>query len=182
METGKRPQTKEQKQVITRLKNKVKQQDEIIARQAEDILPMKEWFKALKQTIKEIIVTVYCPRCKKRISKKPIPKQRAMTGSGGPETIFKFGENRGRGNIKELQGENYQGIMVSDDYGAYKNSFKEGKHALCWAHPFRKFKLLAKSKNLSKKTRKHCQGEYIIFAKLSGGRTNKTSFKLTKKP
>ena len=354
METGKRPQTKEQrqKQIISRLKNRIKKQDKIIAKQAieivdlkeklekaltyidelqlivfgkkkkkdngddddfnlpkkpksefkkrskssyrrktpkekdvtdivihsidqcpdcghqlekfkfleffiEDILPMKEWFKVLKKTIKEIIVSGYCPHCKKRFSKKPIPKQKCSLGTNirqlvvfqstvcqlsnnqiidfadgclrfkiakgeickileeqaqklrpayenlkvrirdnpvnqmdesgwkvakqgakdgdyvwvttpakSTDTVFEFGKNRGGGNIKNLQGDDYTGITVSDDYNGYKNAFEIGKHALCWAHPFRKFRLLATSKNLNKKKKEHCRKEYIIFAKL----------------
>ncbi|MEA2036708.1 MAG: IS66 family transposase [Nanoarchaeota archaeon] len=223
----------------------------------EDILPMAEWHSVLKKTVKEIIVSGYCPNCKKKYSSKPIPKQKcslgpnirqfvvfqtmigqlsqsqtidfakgclginiskgeinkiledqaiklkpayedlkacirdkpvmhmdetswklskqgagngdyvwAMTGGKGSETVFKLGRNRGGGNIEKIQGDNYQGVTVTDDYNAYKNAFETGKHALCWAHPFRKFRMLANSKNLSEKKRNHCREEYVIFSKL----------------
>ena len=77
----------------------------------------------------------------------------AMTGREGPETVFELGKNRGGGNIEKMQGGDYQGITVTDDYNAYKNAFVTGKHALCWSHPFRKFRILANSKNLDKRKR-----------------------------
>ena len=47
----------------------------------EDILPMAEWHSVLKKTVEEIIVSGYCPNCKKRYSDKPIPKQKCSLGA-----------------------------------------------------------------------------------------------------
>ncbi len=64
------------------------------------------------------------------------------------DTVFVLGKNRSVGNAKKLLGENYQGIGVTDNYGAYTNIFRTGNHALCWAHPHRKFRDLKNSKYL----------------------------------
>lgn len=82
------------------------------------------------------------------------------------DSIFLLGKNRGGGNALDLIGEDYQGIGVSDDYGAYTNLFQKGKHALCWAHPLRKFRDLKDSKKLSKVKKKQATKVYTDFAKL----------------
>lgn len=45
-----------------------------------DILPIMDWFKVLKKTTRIKIMTGYCPKCKKRISAIPIPKQKVSLG------------------------------------------------------------------------------------------------------
>ena len=82
------------------------------------------------------------------------------------DTVFVLGKNRGRGNAQELLGKDYQGIGVSDDYGAYTNLFKIGKHALCWAHPIRKFRDLKNSNSLEKSKKETCRLFYDKFASL----------------
>lgn len=83
------------------------------------------------------------------------------TSAVGPETIFRLGRSRGKGNAKELRGEASDQVGVSDDYGSYDALFKN--HALCWAHPLRKFRDLAKSGVLSGKHHDHCLGFYERF-------------------
>lgn len=68
-----------------------------------------------------------------------------MTGMQSKESVYILGENRGGGHTTDLQGENYQGFTVTDDYNAYK---KLPRHQLCWAHLIRKFRDLATSKEL----------------------------------
>lgn len=90
-----------------------------------------------------------------------------MSGSLSKESIFLIGESRGGGNVPKLIGENYQGVIVSDDYGAYK---KLPNHQLCWAHLLRHFRDLAKSGELNQENKKYCRGEYeklcLIFEDL----------------
>jgi transposase len=90
----------------------------------------------------------------------------AMSGveEGNTDTVFKLGKNRGRGNAQDLIGENYPGVGVSDDYGAYTNLFSKGKHALCWAHPHRKFRDLKDSPSLKGEKKKACDLFYDEFA------------------
>lgn len=81
-------------------------------------------------------------------------------------TVFALGKNRGKGNATCLLGENYNGIGVSDDYPAYTNTFKLGKHALCWAHPHRKFRDLKNSSSLEESKKEACKVFYDKFSKL----------------
>ncbi len=82
------------------------------------------------------------------------------------DAVFMLGKNRGKGNIVDLIGENYEGIGVSDDYPAYMNTFEKGKHALCWAHPHRKFRDLKNSSSLEESKKKVCRLFYEKFANL----------------
>jgi hypothetical protein len=68
------------------------------------------------------------------------------TGTDNNDTVFSLGRSRGKGNIDDI-GTAHLGI--SDDYGAYKNTFQE--HQLCWAHPQRKLRDLAESGVFSEK-------------------------------
>jgi len=89
-----------------------------------------------------------------------------MTGIENTDAVFQLGRHRGKGNINDLAGEDYGGVGVSDDYGAYKNAFNKGGHALCWAHPHRKLRDLKNSDSLTKDKKEHCLKEYEKFAKL----------------
>jgi hypothetical protein len=80
-----------------------------------------------------------------------------MSGATSGESVFLVGESRGKGNADKLLGENYQGFVVSDDYGAYK---KIPKHQLCWAHLLRHWRDLVKSGELSEQERGRCKKEY----------------------
>lgn len=74
-----------------------------------------------------------------------------------------FGCSRGKQVAEQLRGEKKGSKGISDDYGAYRDCFED--HGLCWAHPQRKFRYLAESKNISGKTKKACQRTYKSFAK-----------------
>jgi len=82
------------------------------------------------------------------------------------DAVFVLGKTRGKGNAVDLLGENYEGIGVSDDYPAYMNTFEKGKHALCWAHPHRKFRDLKNSSSLEESKKKVCKLFYDKFANL----------------
>jgi transposase len=91
------------------------------------------------------------------------------TGTESNKTIFWFGRSRGKGVAERLRGDITQENVrnqtgVSDDYGVYRNIFKN--HQLCWAHPNRKIRDLAKSSVLKKTKSKHCQRVYKNFAEL----------------
>ncbi|MFH2104886.1 MAG: IS66 family transposase [Parcubacteria group bacterium] len=51
-----------------------------IERYTEDILPMTQWYKALKKVTKETIETGYCNKCSKRVMAKPIAPQPVNLG------------------------------------------------------------------------------------------------------
>jgi regulator of replication initiation timing len=61
------------------------------------------------------------------------------------EAVYIIGVSRGGGHVSDLQGENYQGFTVTDDFVAYK---KLPHHQLCFAHLIRKFRDLARSDEL----------------------------------
>ena len=50
--------------------------------------------------------------------------------------LFRCGVGRGKAEAQTIVGEMFNGIGVSDDYGAYKHLFEQ--HQLCWAHLLRK--------------------------------------------
>ena len=50
--------------------------------------------------------------------------------------LFRCGVGRGKAEAQAIVGERFNGIGVSDDYGAYKHLFQQ--HQLCWAHLLRK--------------------------------------------
>jgi transposase len=56
--------------------------------------------------------------------------------SSAMHVLFRCGVSRSKAEAQAILGENFKGIGVSDDYGAYKNLFNE--HQLCWAHLLRK--------------------------------------------
>ena len=80
-----------------------------------------------------------------------------MSGTESKENVFLIGESRGKGNAEKLL-EDFQGFVVTDDYGAYR---KLKKHQLCWAHLIRKFRDLARSGELEEEQRLHCKNEYM---------------------
>jgi hypothetical protein len=83
------------------------------------------------------------------------------TSSIGPETVFRLGRTRGKGNAEELRGTASGQVGVTDDYGAYDLLFKN--HALCWAHPLRKFRDLSRSGALSATQHERCTDFYKRF-------------------
>jgi hypothetical protein len=50
--------------------------------------------------------------------------------------LFKCGVGRGKAVLTDVLGEQFDGIGITDDYGAYHSQFTE--HQLCWAHFLRK--------------------------------------------
>lgn len=83
------------------------------------------------------------------------------TGTDNNNTVFFFGRSRGKGNIIDI---GTSKVGISDDYGAYKNSFKN--HQLCWAHPHRKLRDLAESGEFGKRKKKQILQTYRSFSEL----------------
>lgn len=88
------------------------------------------------------------------------------TGVNDSDTVFQLGKSRGKGNAEKLKGGNNHQVGITDDYSAYKNLFGEGKHQLCWSHPFRKFRDLKNSKHFIGIKEKRCKKTYRDFGKL----------------
>lgn len=72
-----------------------------------------------------------------------------------------MGQSRGKGNIEAL---GVAKIGITDDYGAYKKIFAE--HQLCWAHPQRKLRDVAESKEIAQEKKTYCMDAYGRFSKL----------------
>jgi transposase len=89
------------------------------------------------------------------------------TAVDSPDALFLLGRTRGKGNAEELRGEQTDQIAVTDDFGAYRKLFGS-HHALCWAHPARKLRDLARSQTLSAEKRAHCAETYAAFCALYG--------------
>ena len=83
------------------------------------------------------------------------------TGTENNDTVFSLGKNRGKGNIDDM---GTAKLGITDDYGAYKNAFEE--HQLCWAHPHRKFRDLAESKEFEGEKKKQVMMTYQQFSQL----------------
>ena len=68
-------------------------------------------------------------------------KRWPMLGAQG-DIAFHYAASRGAAVVKEVLGENYQGVLQTDGYQVYANyaaSLPECTHALCWAHTRRAF-------------------------------------------
>jgi transposase len=87
------------------------------------------------------------------------------TASDSPDTIYRLGQTRGKGNAQALIHNKDQSI-ITDDYSAY-NGLSD-KHGLCWAHPKRKFQDLAESSTLTDERRLYCKKFYDRFCTLLG--------------
>ena len=83
------------------------------------------------------------------------------TGTENFDTVFSLGKSRGKGNIDDI---GIGKLGISDDYGAYKNSFAE--HQLCWAHPARKLRDLAESGEFGRRKKKQILKTYGQFSNL----------------
>jgi transposase len=80
------------------------------------------------------------------------------TASSAPDTIFRLGRSRGKGNAKILFSGDQR--TVTDDYAVYDDV---ENHGLCWAHPKRKFQDLAESAMLTPSRKQRCQKFYKRF-------------------
>ena len=100
-----------------------------------------------------------------------------MQGKDSPEVVFDKGKTRGGGNAVKLLKDS-TAIGVTDDYGVYKNLFRN--HQLCWAHLHRKFRDLAESKIIKSEVLDVCQKafkkESEIYSEIRGvvGRSDLT--------
>jgi transposase len=83
------------------------------------------------------------------------------TGTENNDTVFLLGQSRGKGNIEDL---GVAHLGITDDYGAYRNAFSE--HQLCFAHPQRKLRDVAESKEIEDKKKEPCIDTYIRFSHL----------------
>jgi transposase len=86
-----------------------------------------------------------------------------MSGTETNEAVFLCGRSRGGGVVDELRGDASH-IGITDDYVGYHDKFEE--HALCWAHPHRKFRDLKDSDTLDSATKEYCRNTFDAFSAL----------------
>jgi transposase len=82
-------------------------------------------------------------------------------GAENNDTVFSLGKSRGQGNIDDI---GKAKLGITDDYGAYKNAFKN--HQLCWAHPQRKLRDLALSAEFRDSQKEQALKAYQQFSSL----------------
>jgi Transposase IS66 family len=98
----------------------------------------------------------------------------SMSNPGSPDVVFKLADNRGGGNARDLLGENYQGVGITDRYKAYKHLFEVTRedgsivsnHQICWAHLQRTAKDLTHLVCLSKAKQRHVTRFYTRLASI----------------
>lgn len=126
----------------------------ILNREATKLLPM---YEELKTRLRQESVLHLDESSWKLLLGRLNAYAWVMSGATSKESVFLLGESRGKGNAQALLGDNYQGVVVTDDYAVYdfiKN------HQLCFAHLIRKWRDLAFSSQLDEETSKHCKAEY----------------------
>lgn len=100
-------------------------------------------------------------------SRWPIQSEKAgyawsMSSTTSPDVVFKLADSRGAGNAKELLGENFKGIGITDRYTGYKHLF--WLHQICWAHLQRTAKDLTHLECLTKQKQKYVAKFYRDLA------------------
>jgi hypothetical protein len=86
----------------------------------------------------------------------------SMSSTTNSDVVFKLADSRGLGNAQDLLGENFQGVGITDRYGAYKHLF--ALHQICWAHVQRTAKDLTHLECLSKTKQRHVTKFYQNLA------------------
>lgn len=83
----------------------------------------------------------------------------SMSSAVNTDVVFKLAESRGKAHAKELNGEHYAGVGITDRYGAYKHLFENedgsSRHQICWAHLQRTAKDLTHLECLTKAKQQH---------------------------
>ncbi len=89
-----------------------------------------------------------------------------MVGGVSGDAVFALGKNRGKGNADDLVGDS-EAVIVRDGYTAYDHLLNEQQ--LCFAHPHRKLRDLAGSREIDAMIRAHCRAAYETFAAIYAG-------------
>jgi len=94
----------------------------------------------------------------------------SMSSAVNSDVVFKLAESRGKAHAKELIGEHYSGVGITDRYGAYKHLFENedgsSRHQICWAHLQRTAKDLTHLECLSKTKLTHVTRFYQALASI----------------
>lgn len=96
----------------------------------------------------------------------------SMSSTASTDVVFKLADSRGAGNAKELLGNNFQGVGITDRYPGYKHLFEQvqadgsitSNHQICWAHLQRTAKDLTHLECIDKTKQKHVTRFYQNLA------------------
>ncbi|MCP4416214.1 MAG: IS66 family transposase [Chloroflexi bacterium] len=61
--------------------------------------------------------------------------------------LFHVSPSRGAKVLREVLGQTFDGVIISDDHSAYSSYHKNGLRQLCWAHIIRKLKALKEDRS-----------------------------------
>ena len=89
-----------------------------------------------------------------------------MVSATSEDAVFKLADSRGKGHSKNLVGDNYQSIGITDRYGTYKHLFGAGKHQICWAHLQRAARDLTHLECLTRRKHTHVTRFYRALASI----------------
>jgi transposase len=89
-----------------------------------------------------------------------------MVSAASDDVVFKLADSRGKGNSQRLVGKDYQGIGITDRYGAYKHLFVS--HQICWAHLHRNARDITHLECLGKRKLAHVTKFYNGLATIYG--------------
>lgn len=89
-----------------------------------------------------------------------------LFGGTSGNGVYRLGVSRGKGIAEELRGRS-KGILVSDDYGAYRVLARY--HQLCWAHLIRKFRDLAQHDSFTDDQKEDIRRMYRILKEVYRG-------------
>lgn len=141
----------------------------ILARESTHLSP---FYEKLKERIRGEPVVHLDETSWRLLTEEDSSYSWVMSGADSGESVFLIGESRGKGNVEKLIGKDYEGVAVSDNYGAYHDI---PNHQLCWAHLLRNFRDLASSQELDKKQINYCKAEYqklcLIYTDVRNNRT-----------
>lgn len=85
-----------------------------------------------------------------------------LSDAGSTDVCFSLADSRGVGHAKNLFGNHFSGVRVSDDYCAYRNL--PGQQQLCWVHLYRTIRDLVYNEELPKLQRPYLSRWYAGFA------------------
>lgn len=134
----------------------------ILATRREVYLPM---YEQLKNTIRAGPAHMDETSCPIQ-SEQGSGYAHVMASAVTEDVVFKLADSRGKGNSKELVGDHYRSVGITDRYGSYKDLFL--LHQICWAHLQRTAKDLTRLECLGKAKQKHVTRFYQALAAVYG--------------
>lgn len=88
----------------------------------------------------------------------------SLSDAGSDKVCYVLANSRGARHAKGLFGEQFKGVRISDDYGAYRAL--PGIQQLCWAHLYRTIRDLRHNNNLPEEQQANVTEWYEQFASI----------------